>query len=119
MSERLSIGSIVWGVKDVPRAMRFWMSALDYVPRDEPDDDWVVLIPREGVGAQMALMQVKADAGERRRHHLDLYTFHQAVEVERLLGLGAAEVPDWVYEPDADYVVLADPDGNYFCVAQR
>jgi Glyoxalase-like domain len=42
----------------------------------------------------------------------------QGAEVQRLKGLGATEV-DWEYEPDADYVVLADPDGNYFCVVQK
>lgn len=115
----LAIGSIVWGVRDLQAGMRFWMAALDYVPRDEPSDDWVVLIPRDGAGAQLALMEVKAEAPKRRRHHLDLYTLDQKGEVERLLELGAAPVPDWEYEPDADYVVLADPDGNYFCVAQR
>ena len=38
-------------------------------------------------------------------------------EVERLLRLGATR-KDWNYEPDADYVVLQDPDGNPFCVVQ-
>jgi hypothetical protein len=115
----LAIGSIVWGVRDLQAGMHFWMAALDYVPREEPSDDWVVLIPRSGSGAQLALMEVKAEAAKRRRHHLDLYTPDQPGEVARLLELGAEPVPDWQYEPDADYVVLADPDGNYFCVAQR
>ena len=40
----------------------------------------------------------------------------QAAEVQRLLGLGATEV-DWAQRPpDADYVILADPEGNRFCV---
>lgn len=41
----------------------------------------------------------------------------QAKEVERLLNLGATRV-DWKYDHEADYVVLADPDGNTFCVVQ-
>jgi hypothetical protein len=36
-------------------------------------------------------------------------------EVERLVSLGAKRV-DWNYPEDADFVVLADPDGNVFCV---
>ncbi len=40
-----------------------------------------------------------------------------AAEVERLLALGATRV-DWNYGPHADCVVLADPDGNTFCVVQ-
>ena len=46
---------------------------------------------------------------------MDLFTRDQAAEVERLVALGATRV-DWRYEPNADYVVLADPDGNTFCV---
>ena len=94
------------------------VAALDYRLREDPDEDWAVLVPRQGDGQQVALMQVAAPAGERRRHHLDLYADDQAAEVERLRGLGASEV-DWDYEEGADYVVLADPDGNYFCVVQR
>jgi glyoxalase superfamily protein len=36
-------------------------------------------------------------------------------EVERLVALGARRV-DWVYPEDADFVVLADTEGNLFCV---
>ena len=42
---------------------------------------------------------------------------NQPGEVNRLLGLGAKSYP-WRYAPDADYVVLEDPDGNLFCVVQ-
>ena len=39
----------------------------------------------------------------------------QLAEVERLISLGATRV-EWTYPADADFVVLADPDGNLFCV---
>ncbi len=113
----LRIGSIVWGVNDVASALRFWSEALGYRPRYEPDDDWVILEPVTGYGVQLALQQVKAAAAERRRHHLDLYARDQAAEVARLEGLGATRV-EWRYEQDADYVVMADPDGNLFCVIE-
>ncbi|MFI6346347.1 VOC family protein [Streptomyces sp. NPDC050560] len=115
----LRIGSVVLGVSDVPRAARFWMGALGYVPRDGMDDDWVVLVPSEGAGAQVALMRSGTPVQERPRVHLDLYAgdaADQAAEVERLVALGAGRV-DWdLYPDDADFVVLADPDGNRFCV---
>jgi hypothetical protein len=50
------------------------------------------------------------------RIHLDLYTQDQAGEVERLKALGATEVHWDKRPPDADYVILADPEGNRFCV---
>jgi hypothetical protein len=50
------------------------------------------------------------------RIHLDLYTDDQPGEVRRLLALGATEVHWDRRPPDADYVILADPEGNRFCV---
>ena len=111
----LRIGSVVWGVRDLPRAIQFWSAALDYRLRNEPDEDWAVLVPRQGVGVQLALKLVTSERA--RRHHLDLYAENQAAEVERLLALGASR-PEWNDPPGADYVVLSDPDGNRFCVIQ-
>lgn len=114
-SHTLRIGSIVWGVRDVARAVEFWTRALDYGVPHAPDETWAILAPREGGGLQLALSLVTS--GHARRHHLDLYAADQAAEVERLVALGASRV-EWRYPPDADYVVLADPDGNTFCVVQ-
>lgn len=117
----LSIGTVVLGVADLRRALDFWSRALGYVPRDgEVEDDWVVLVPPDGgPGARLALGLSETPARERPRVHLDLYAgdaADQAAEVERLISLGAQHV-DWdLYPDDADFVVLADPEGNRFCV---
>jgi catechol 2,3-dioxygenase-like lactoylglutathione lyase family enzyme len=113
----LRIGSIVWGVRDVPAAIRFWCAALDYQPLREPASDWAILVPRVGSGVQLAISQVSSQAQDHQRHHLDLYAQDQTAEVARLIALGARRV-DWRYPEGADYVVLADPDGNVFCVVQ-
>lgn len=113
----IRIGSIVWGVRDLPRALAFWTAALGYRPRGEPDVDWALLEPGEGKGVQLALKLVGSEANPSPRHHLDLYASDQAAEVERLLGLGASRA-EWEYEEGADYIVLADPDGNRFCVVE-
>ncbi|MDQ8732736.1 VOC family protein [Bradyrhizobium sp. LHD-71] len=114
----LRIGSIVWGVRDVPRAIQFWSAALDYRPLREPSADWAILVPRSGVGAQLAITVVSSDARDHQRHHLDLYAEDADAEIIRLIGLGARRV-EWRYPPGADYVVLADPDGNTFCVVEK
>lgn len=115
----LRIGSVVMGATDVRRAAAFWMEALGYVPREEPEHDWVVLVHPGGVGTQISLGLSETPVQDRPRVHLDLYTGNaedQAAEVERLVGLGAHRV-DWDdYPEDADFVVLADPEGNRFCV---
>ncbi|WNO76501.1 VOC family protein [Streptomyces sp. AM8-1-1] len=115
----LRIGSVVMGVSDVRRAATFWTRALDYVPRDEMEDDWVVLIPARGAGPRLSLGRSETPVQDRPRIHLDLYAgdaSDQAAEVERLVSLGARRI-DWdSYPQEADFVVLADPDGNRFCV---
>jgi catechol 2,3-dioxygenase-like lactoylglutathione lyase family enzyme len=116
----LSIGAIVLGVEDVRRAADFWSEALGYVPRDdEVKDDWIVLVPAVGSGTSLALGVSETPVQEHPRVHLDLYAgdaADQSAEVERLISLGAGHV-DWdLYPEDPDFVVLADPDGNRFCV---
>lgn len=113
----LELRAIVWGVQDVARALAFWSAALDYEVSSHPDETWAILKPREGrSGPQLSLKLVHSP--QARRHHMDLFTHDQAAEVERLIALGARRVPDWRYDPNADYVVLKDPDGNPFCVCQ-
>jgi predicted enzyme related to lactoylglutathione lyase len=110
------VGSIVIRVDDLPRQMAFWSAALDYVPGERHSDDFVVLRPRNGVGPNISLDQARSEVHLPPRIHLDLYTDDQAGEVQRLIALGAVEI-DWSKRPaDADYVILADPEGNRFCV---
>jgi predicted enzyme related to lactoylglutathione lyase len=108
------------GAQDVGRAAEFWCRALGYEPREEREGDWVVLVPAGGgPGTHLALGRSGTPVQERPRVHLDLYAAdaaEQAAEVERLTGLGARRV-DWdLYPPDPDFVVLADTEGNRFCV---
>jgi predicted enzyme related to lactoylglutathione lyase len=113
----LRIGSIVLRVDDLRRQTEFWQAALDYVRRDdEQSDDFVLLGPRDGVGPSLSLDKVPSTVQVPPRLHLDLFTDDQAGEVERLKALGASEVHWDKRPPDADYVILADPEGNRFCV---
>ncbi|HEU5440625.1 MAG TPA: VOC family protein [Ktedonobacterales bacterium] len=115
---KVRVGSIVLRVDNLRRQTEFWSAALDYVPRDEQNesDDFVLLRPRDGVGPNLSLDRVRSEVQVPPRMHLDLYTDDQAGEVKRLIGLGATEV-HWSKRPsDADYVILADPEGNRFCV---
>lgn len=112
----MEIGSIVWGVKNVERAVGFWSQALDYRLKYPASEDWAILIPQNGSGIQMSLNKISSDKAK--RHHIDLFTHNQKEEVDRLFALGAVRA-EWNYPPDADYIVLQDPDGNPFCVVQR
>ena len=113
----IRVGSIVLRVDDLQRQTEFWAAALDYVPRPGPsDDDFVLLRPRDGVGPNLSLDRVHSVVHIPPRIHLDLYTEDQAGEVDRLVALGATEIHWDKRPPDADYVILADPEGNRFCV---
>jgi len=112
----LRVGSIVMRVDDLRRQAEFWSAALDYVPREENDDDFVLMRPKDGVGPNLSLDRVRSTVHVPPRIHLDLYTDDQAGQVSRLIALGATEVHWSKRPPDADYVILADPEGNRFCV---
>jgi catechol 2,3-dioxygenase-like lactoylglutathione lyase family enzyme len=112
----IRIGSIVVRVDDLQRQSEFWAAALNYEPREGNSDDFVLLRPRDGVGPNLSLDRHFSAVHLPPRIHLDLYTEDQVGEVRRLVALGATEV-HWDKRPaDADYLILADPEGNRFCV---
>ena len=113
----LRVGTVVINVADMERAVRFWTAALGYRPRESSwNEDFMMLQDPRGRGLPVSLQLSDPDHCQPVRVHLDLYTGDQARQVARLIGLGAAKVPDWPYPDDADFVVLRDPDGNEFCV---
>ncbi|MGY0058932.1 VOC family protein [Streptomyces sp. LZ34] len=121
-----AIKQISLGVNDDRRAGEFWRQALGYVqrpPRYE-GDDWIVLEPPPGEsGVAIAMDVSESPADEFPRIHFDLDAGDRDLddEVGRLVALGARRV-DWRHYPESlapggrPYVVLADPEGNRFCV---
>ena len=113
----LHLATVVVNVLDMERGVAFWCDALGYQPREpHPDPEFMMLQDPEGRGLPVSLQLTDHENTGPVRIHLDLYTDHQAAQVERLVRLGASRVEDWSYPPDADFVVLRDPDGNEFCV---
>jgi catechol 2,3-dioxygenase-like lactoylglutathione lyase family enzyme len=115
----IRLGFPVIGVTDLERATAFWTAALSLTAAEEwASPTWQTLVTVGGERA-LALMTSASPAEPRPRLHLDLVvdtTDEQDAEVRRLLELGATET-DWdSYPPEPDFVVLADPDGNLFCV---
>jgi hypothetical protein len=89
----------------------FWAAALHLDP-DPGDEGFRVL---RGAAVNVSLQVARTPVSARDQMHLDLYTDDQAAEVRRLLDLGAVFVRHH-QDPDDDYVVLGDPEGNEFCV---
>jgi predicted enzyme related to lactoylglutathione lyase len=104
---------------DPARLATFWESALGWRrTHNEPDE--VVLEPpagsrEDGVVPDLLFLRVPEPKSGKNRLHLDLRPRDQAAEVGRLEELGARRV-DVGQGPDVSWVVLADPDGNEFCV---
>ncbi|HEX6248492.1 MAG TPA: VOC family protein [Nocardioidaceae bacterium] len=108
-----------------PRALaRFWCSVLDYEVHDEADDIVTIGPPaapddegRPGpVPPTLTFAHVPEGKTVKNRLHLDLNPTdrEQDDEVRRLLDLGARHAD--VGQGDESWVVLADPEGNEFCV---
>ncbi|GAA1466794.1 VOC family protein [Microbacterium thalassium] len=112
----LIVGSIVIRVEDLDDQIAFWTRALDYVVREPRGDDFALLSPRAGSGPNLSLDAVPSERVLPPRIHLDLYAEDWRADIERLLGLGAARVEWSRMPPDADYVIMEDPEGNRFCV---
>lgn len=114
----MRIGSVVIDCSDWEAMARFWQAALRYEPREAPEDGWVVLRDPEGRNVNVSLQRVAEPRLQKNRLHFDLYTEEPDAEVERLLALGATRHPRTA-EPGEDFTVLADPDGNLFCVVDK
>ena len=113
------LDSLVVDANDPASLARFWSEALHWPITDEEPDETTVELEGEPYVALLF-----GQIGERKvvqnRIHLDLATTspdHQAAEVARLRALGA--VPADVGQGDeVPWVVLADPEGNEFCVLE-
>ena len=116
----LNVQFFVLGTTDMGRAIDFWTRALGYVvSAGGAEARWTELVPASGHGAALAFQYSETPVQEHPRSHIDLSVAdaaEQAAEAARLVSLGAVEV-DWdSYPDDPDFVVLADPDGNRFCI---
>ena len=120
MASRIS--ELVLECCDPELLARFWCEVLDFVELDRDGED-IVSGPREGFGGArptLVLSKQKRPQPDRTRLHIDVNATDrdQDAELERLLALGArpADVGQTGEEP---WHVLADPEGNVFCLLRR
>jgi Glyoxalase-like domain len=105
------------------RLARFWASALNWVIPDEAADE-VDVCPAgysypDPAAVPLVFVPVPEPKNGKNRVHLDLASSslaHQADLVARLRRLGASPVD--LGQGDVPWVVLADPEGNEFCVLE-
>ena len=101
-----------------PRSLAaFWAQVLDWRVQAEEGDDEIELVNPDGSKPTLLFVTVPEGKTVKNRLHIDVnpQDRDQAEEVERLLGLGAT-LADVGQGNDVSWVVMADPEGNEFCV---
>ncbi|MFD5514757.1 VOC family protein [Streptomyces sp. NPDC127066] len=98
---------------------RFWSGVLGWEPADGPNDE-VAILPRDTAGFRIRFLPSQEPRTGRNRAHFDLTSTSpedQRETVARALALGGEHI-DVGQLPEEGHVVLADPDGNEFCVIE-
>ena len=109
---------IVIDTHDLPGLARFWSQALGWKVLSERERE-IVIGPAEDAPVGMCFMPVTDPKTVKNRMHLDLTTSaaDRDQEIERLIALGAYKV-DIGQTGTESWTVLADPEGNEFCVVR-
>jgi hypothetical protein len=114
------MGEIVLKCRDLEVLARFWCEVLDFIVLDREEGVYIEIGPREGFGGpQPTIFLIRNDEpkNDHARLHIDVNPTDrdQDAELERLLAIGAKPVN--IGQPaDASWHVLADPEGNEFCL---
>jgi hypothetical protein len=95
-------------------ALGTWWAELLGWDRDVTSDGDVVLYAPPGAGPNWLFLPVPDDKVVKNRIHFDFRHDDQQAEVERVIALGAHHVD--IGQGDESWVVLADPEGNEFCI---
>jgi hypothetical protein len=109
----IRLGSTVINCADMELMTSFWSQALNLAPSSSAAGDDFRVLRGEHVNLSLQLSRTAMSA--RDQMHLDLYSNDQSGEVQRLAGLGA-KIVRHQRDPEDDYVVMTDPEGNEFCV---
>jgi catechol 2,3-dioxygenase-like lactoylglutathione lyase family enzyme len=115
------IKSITFDCADMVRLAEFWSQVTGFgedpeYPNSPGDPAWAILSPDRKL--LMLFVSVPESKTVKNRLHLDIVPEDRTrdEEVERLLALGATQVADHRRPNGSGWVVLADPEGNEFCV---
>jgi predicted enzyme related to lactoylglutathione lyase len=106
---------LVLDCADPDRLAAFWSSALGYTTLGGAGS-YVLLVDEAKSRPKLLLQRVDEPKPGKNRMHLDIESDDVDGEVARLEGLGARRLEDPMEEHGSRWVVMADPEGNEFCV---
>ncbi|MGW0159051.1 VOC family protein [Mycobacterium sp. NPDC003323] len=109
----LRLSQIAVDAHDPQALAKWWSEVLGWPVRVDSDGDAFVT-PPSGQGPELLFMSVPDEKVVKNRMHLDFRPDDQDAEVARVLALGARHVD--IGQGDESWVVLADPEGNEFCI---
>jgi predicted enzyme related to lactoylglutathione lyase len=100
-----------------PRSLaRFWVATTGYELQSD-EDDWASVLGEGEREIRIGFQKVPEGKVVKNRVHVDLGSSDEEAEAIRIEALGATRL--WVSEdPEDPFVVLADPEGNEFCVVR-
>lgn len=112
----LKLSHVSVDCRDARAVARFWAEVLDYDLVDHSDENEVEieLAPKDGNATNLLFVNVPEGKSIKNRIHFDLRPKDQAAEIDRVKALGATEVD--IGQGDESWVVLADIEGNEFCI---
>jgi hypothetical protein len=109
----LKFDEICIDARDATALGTWWAEVLGW-PHGIDDDGDVRLHPPPGSGPDWIFIAVPDEKVVKNRIHLDFRPDDQQAEVDRLIAMGAKHVD--IGQGEQSWVVLADPEGNEFCV---
>jgi predicted enzyme related to lactoylglutathione lyase len=104
---------------DLQRSAVFWCGVLGYRAEPASPGRYQQLLPPGGNGIELLLQQVPEPKAAKNRMHFDLRVPDLAAEVARVTALGARRLTEKPFDEYGwKWHILADPDGNEFCVLE-
>jgi predicted enzyme related to lactoylglutathione lyase len=114
----LRLGEIVVDCADHETVVAFWLEAMGDYARHDVNEQYVAIAPSERAPGRPTILFQKVPEPKvvKNRVHLDLSGESMAAEVERLARLGATVIAERTLG-EIRWTVMADPEGNEFCVS--
>ena len=116
MSTEASVGSIMIDCNDIEAVVEFWSAVLDLEVKARYPSYVFMSRVCEG-GPALAFQQVPVPRAGKNRTHIDLSAVEPEAFIEKAIELGASRIEDHELS-GFHWTVLADPEGNVFCVSK-
>lgn len=110
---------VVLDCADLERSATFWCEVLGYQRPHPSTNRYLSLVASQPRGMELLLQRVPEPNAKKNRVHLDLRTRDLDTEVHRVVDAGARLLTTQPYDENSwRWHILADPDGNEFCILQ-